>query len=573
MGQSCFLSKQKLSLFCYICAVGKWATFIILHCSSIIGILFAQPSSSNKVYHQAYQKYYQKRYSEAIPLFEQAIKNHPNEDKMAYSCLGYSYYMEKLYEKAIKMYEYSLDHFPDINTGHSIRMLAFCYHQMGDYKKSLEYCELYEALISQLKKFNLTPKENQENEQTISYIKQKNQQELKSISIRNQLKSHPIAAKITPITILNDDTDDIAPCISVDESTLFFTSYRKREKSTYNSHSEQWDGNIYVSYSTNNGLTWSKPMSIHSNINTTNQEGPCALTLDGSTMYYYTWFEGTGGDIVESTIQNGVWSKPKRLPDVINTDLWESQPTISPDGNLLIFVRSEGYAKPSDLWYSVKDASGKWTPAKNMGSLINSEMSEMSPYLHIDGKTLYFSSNGHSTMGGYDIFKTTLLPDGTWSKPENVGYPINSEKDDQYFVLNASGTKAYLSSNRDSPNNKMNLYQIELPESFKTQNVTVITGTIKDELTDKPLISKIVVENMQSHKTQILYSNDKGKFTVVLPHSHKYGIKIEKMNYESKYAIFEVNKNFQFIKKMIKLRSIEKPGGLDLRKKDELSGF
>lgn len=536
-------------------------------------MIFAQSLSAH-AYHQAYKKYYEQQYSEAVPLFEYAIQHYPNQDKMAYSCLGYAYYMQKNYDKSIRMYEYSLNSFPDVNTGHCIRMLAFCYHQTGDYQKSLYYCDLYQSLVTQIKNFNATTKESQENEAQIQYIKQKNEQEIKSITIRNQLKNNPIPAKITPITSLNDVTDDIGPILSADESTLFFTSYRRRENATYNPNSEQWDGNIYISQSTNNGQTWSKPVGIHPNINTKNQEGPCTLTPDGRTMYYYTWFENTGGDIVESKLENGIWSKPKRLSDAINSQLWESQPTISPDGNLIIFVRSEGYAKPSDLWYSTKDAHGKWTPAKNMGSTINTEMSEMSPYLHIDGKTLFFSSNGHTTMGGYDIFKSVLLPNGTWSKPENVGYPINTEKDDQYFVLNPSGTKAYLCSNRDNPNNKMNLYQVELPETFKTQGGLLITGVIKDELTEQPLISKIIVEDLQEQKTvQTIYSDEKGKFTLLLSQPRRYGVRIEKNNYQPKYAVFDVNKNFQSIKKIIKLRINQKPGALDLRKKDELSGF
>lgn len=525
-------------------------------------------------YHEAYKKYYQKKYNEAIPLFEEAVKNYPDEDKLAYSCLGYSYYIEKNYKKAIEVYEYSLHHFPDVNTGHCIRMLAFCYHDIANYQKSLEYCELYESLLEQLKKWNVISKETEENEQNILYIRKKNEQELKSITIRNEMKSNPISAKISAVAELNDFTDDIAPCLSADENTLYFTSYRKQANSSYNSQTEQWDGNIFVSYSSNQGVSWSKPINIHYNINTNNQEGPCILTIDGNTLYYYTWFQNTGGDIVESKkLANGAWSKPKRLPDEINTTLWESQPTVSPDGNLLIFVRSEGYAKPSDLWYSTKDAYGKWTTAKNMGDIINTPMSEMSPYLHIDGKTLYFSSNGHASMGGYDVFKSTLQSNGTWSKPVNVGYPINSEKDDQYFVLNASGTKAYFSSSREDSKNKMNLYQAELPESFRTQYSMVVIGYTKDEDNDSPLTCKIQIEDLTTHTpVQTLYSNADGRFSFVLTENKKYGIKIEKKNYESKYVTFEVNKNFQSIKKIIKLRSVEKPGGTDLRKKDEMSG-
>lgn len=526
-------------------------------------------------YHEAYKKYNQKKYNEAIPLFEEAIRQYPDEDKLAYSCLGYAYYCEKKYEKAIQVYEYSLHNFPDINTGHCIRMLALCYNDVANYEKSLEYCELYQSLLEQLKKWNIFSKENEEHEKDIIYIRKKNEQELKSITVRNQLKNNPVQAKITHLSVLNDATDDIAPCILADESALYFTSYRKRENATYNSQTEQWDGNILISQSPDNGISWTAPKNILFNINTNNQEGPCTITADGNTMYYYTWFEKTGGDIVESKFENGVWSKPKQLGEVINTQSWESQPTISADGNMLIFVRSEGYAKPSDLWYSVKDASGKWTTAKNMGNIVNTQMSEMSPYLHVDGKTLYFSSNGHATMGGYDIFKTTLQPDGTWSTPENVGYPINSEKDDQYLVLNPAGTKGYFSSNRDNPKNKMNLYQADLPQEFRTENTILITGYIKDEKNDNPLICKIQIEDLTTHTiVQTIYSNKYGKFSLILGNGKKYGVKIEKNNYESKYAVFEVNKNFQSIKKVIKLRSIEKPGGgIDLRKKDELSGF
>lgn len=557
------------SIFADVYARGIFLIVVWLSMSVVSG-----QHTAASVYHEAYKKYNQKRYAEAIPLFEEALKQYPEEDRLAYSCLGYAYYSERKYDKAIQTYEYSLHSFPDINTGHCIRMLAFCYNDIGNYEKSLEYCELYQSLLEQLKKWHILSKENEENEQNILYIRKKNEQELKSLTVRNQLKNNPVQAKITCLSALNDATDDIAPCITPDESTIYFTSYRKRENASFNGQTEQWDGNIFISNRSANGLSWSNPVSIHQNINTTNQEGPCTLTSDGNTLYYYTWFEGTGGDIVESKSENGIWSKPKRLSDAINSNIWESQPTISADGNMLVFVRSEGYAQPSDLWYSTKDASGKWTVAKNMGSTVNTSMSEMSPYLHIDGKTLYFSSNGHATMGGYDIFKTVLQPDGTWSKPENVGYPINSEKDDQYFVLNASGTKGYFSSNRENPKNKMNLYQADLPEEFRTQHVTLLTGYIKDEINDIPLVCKIQIEDLTTHTVvQTISSNSNGKFSIVLAQNKKYGVRIEKKNYESKYAVFEVNKNFQSVKKIIKLRSIEKQGGTDLRRKDELSGF
>lgn len=550
-----------------------WIIFMIFVCQAGL----AQESTHHiAVYQIAFNKYYAKQYGEAIPLFEYALKAEPDADKYAYSCLGYCYYYTENYDKAIENYRISLDKYPDVNTGHCLRVLAFSYYENRAYEDALKCCDIYDKINAQLQKLGSSSKENRVNTEDIHHLKAKAMHEIDVKALRVHLKNNPLKVHIKNLGVLvNDVKDDIAPIVNADESMLLFTSFRKHTNASFNTETKQWDGDFYYCLSENGGTTWSKAKSLSSAINTNSQEGPCTMSADGHTVYFYRWFSETGGDIVESRVNGTQWSTPKRLSESINTSAWETQPTVSSDGNLMIFVRAPSYNKPSDLWYTTKDAQGQWSMAKNLGKNVNTELSEFSPFLHPDGKTLYFSSNGHPGMGGFDIFRSHLQADGTWSKPENVGYPINTERDDEYFALNASGSRAYIVSNREDTQGRLDIYQIEMPEENRPNPLTTLVGFVKHEYTYVPLGCKVIVEEAGTKKKigEFVANETTGKFIVVLPAGKKYGVKLEKQGYESRYAVFDVPANYQQVRKTIKLKPLEKSGSFDLRPKDELSGF
>ena len=193
--------------------------------------------------------------------------------------------------------------------------------------------------------------------------------------------------------------------------------------------------------------------------------------VQNTLYFYYCADANTNGDIYTQTYQNNSWNTPQKLPDGINSPYWETAPALNFTQTLLIFAsdRPNGYGK-SDLYFSVKDSTGKWTPAQNMGSTLNTKDDETNPYLTPDGKTLYFISNGHQTLGGFDIF-VSHYEKGNWSKPQNLGYPINTIYNElNYYIIDS--LHAYIASDRicnEFSKNNVNIYSVQYPVRKKAE--------------------------------------------------------------------------------------------------------
>ena len=186
-------------------------------------------------------------------------------------------------------------------------------------------------------------------------------------------------------------------------------------------------------YSTKTNGQWSGPVNMNELLKVDRDLFPTSISNDGKTLYLYSSAD-YDGIIYTSQFENGIWSPLVKLNENINTKYWESHATISHDNKKLYFTsnRKGGY-EGLDIYVSERDSTGDWGPAKNLGPVINTPYNEESPFLSKDDKTLFFSSRGHFNMGGYDIFYSTLLPDGEWSVPLNVGFPLNSTDDDVFF--------------------------------------------------------------------------------------------------------------------------------------------
>lgn len=221
--------------------------------------------------------------------------------------------------------------------------------------------------------------------------------------------------------------------------------------------------NLYTSAIVNG--EYMPAMQIPIDLNNNKRMGAVSITADQNKMYFVgiDFIDSQGrGDIYESDYVNGEWSKPVNLGNIVNTSQMESQPCISADGKELYFVRESNARKTSDLFYS-ESYQGKWTNPKPIKSA-HSKGNEMSPFLHPDGNTLYFASDGLPGMGGFDIYMCKRLPEGDWSEPVNLGYPINSEKDEISFVVSTDGKKAFISTNRDGGLGGFDVYVFDLDE-------------------------------------------------------------------------------------------------------------
>jgi hypothetical protein len=274
---------------------------------------------------------------------------------------------------------------------------------------------------------------------------------------------------------INSEFDDYSPVISIDESTLYFTSKRIRKDSSNYYSKDPYNGkyfdDIYVSH--NYDGIWTRPELVA--ISSEDHEATINITVDGQTLYVYK-----NEDIYSATSdENGNWSQLTKLDDNINSESMESHAHISTDGNTFYFVSErKGGLGGKDIFKSKKLPNGQWGKAQSIGNGINTPYNEDGIFLHPDGKTLYFSSEGHTSIGGYDIFSSTMDEEGNWSTPENLGYPVNSTDDDVFFVTSADGKRGYYSSFQESGFGGHDVYQISL-EDANAKPVTLLTGFIK----------------------------------------------------------------------------------------------
>jgi outer membrane protein OmpA-like peptidoglycan-associated protein len=264
---------------------------------------------------------------------------------------------------------------------------------------------------------------------------------------------------------INSEFEDYAPVLNQDEDEIVFTT-RRKDGNTFENVADDNKPYEDIFDAKKSGGTWSKAKNIGPTVNTKYNDSNLALSPDGNTLFLYK-DEGNGDIYFSKKLKDGAWSAPEALPGLINSSYRESSVSITKDGNTLYFSseRPGGFGG-SDIYYCLKDSKGEWTRVKNCGSVINSEADEDGPFIDYDQKTLYFSSKGRKGMGGFDIFKTTLVnPDKMeWSDPENLGYPINTPDDDAFFVSTKDGKRGYYASVRDDGFGYSDIYMITIPD-------------------------------------------------------------------------------------------------------------
>ena len=356
---------------------------------------------------------------------------------------------------------------------------------------------------------------------------------------------------------LNSSASDYGPVVSADESTILITS--RRAGSTGDKKDPEGNGFFEDIYqATWRGKAWSTATNLGAPVNTDDHNATVGLAPDGQRMLVYA---GTnGGDLLEATLGGTTWDKPRRLNSRINTNSHETSASYSPDGRFLYFVSDrEGGAGGSDI-YKV-DLAGKNTPV-NLGPAINTAYGEEGVFMQPDGKTMFFSSEGHNSMGGYDIFKS-VYENGKWSEPENLGWPINTPDDDVFFVTSASGRHGYYSSDRPGGLGAKDIYRITFlgPEkqpvlseedqllasrlapvkqtvlapavAVATAQVTILKGTVTDAATHQPLDAAIdLIDNTSGQTIANFRSNaTSGRYLVSLPSGTNYGIVVRQDGY------------------------------------------
>ncbi|MGV8879106.1 MAG: OmpA family protein [Sphingobacteriaceae bacterium] len=339
------------------------------------------------------------------------------------------------------------------------------------------------------------------------------------IAIKN-----PVAFK--PISVgegINTENDEYLPVVTADESTLIFT------RKVCNNE------DFYVSKKHHN--QWTTAINLSKNINTADyNEGAQSISQDGQYLFFTGCNrpDGLGRcDIYISKKNVNDWGKPTNVGLPVNTSGWESQPAISADGRALYFVsnRQGGYGG-YDIWKSELLANGWGTP-ENLGPNINTPYDEQSPFIHPDDQTLYFSSNGWPGMGNKDLFISRKSFKGLWQKPVNLGFPINSNGEENGLSLTATGNYAFFSSNKLSGSGGYDIYTFELPVNIRPSMVTYVSGTVSDAKTNEPIDAEIEIIDLNNGMAVYIDSStpDSGRFLATLSVGKNYGLNISKEGY------------------------------------------
>lgn len=378
------------------------------------------------------------------------------------------------------------------------------------------------------------------------------------------LMKSELAAEIKNIgDVVNTDALEFAPVISSDESVLIFTYRGQRSTGGLldNKFKPDPDGDYYEDIFISNRLgdNWLSPEPIGENINTKGHDASIALSADGQTLFIYKSDPKDKGDIFVSKLQGEIWSTPKRLGSNINTNSWEGSCSLSADGQYLYFASERpGGMGGRDIYVSKIQPDGEWGKAENLGPAINTKYNDDGPFIHPDGISLYFNSEGHNSMGGSDIMYS-VLKNGVWSAPTNLGHPINSTEDDRYYVLSADGERGYYSSGKKDGFGQQDIYVVYPGFTGEKPILALVVGVVTAD--DKPVEATVKVSNAETGEDKGNYRTNSatGKYLIALTPGNKYKIAIEVEGMEPLLEYLDVKslETFVQVQKDYKLYSEE----------------
>jgi len=336
----------------------------------------------------------------------------------------------------------------------------------------------------------------------------------------------------TPVDMrwrINSIYADMFPFITADTQTFYFTRWvRNMDLDFYFAKPDSCGG-------------WLTAQNMGSPPNTPDQEIAQTISADGHYLFFTRcdnrsdngWDQG-GCDLYMAYRSDSVWSVPQSFGGTINSPAYEGMACLSPDNRQLYFVsdRPGGYGG-MDIWVSNFE-NGLWQEPRNLGPKINTAGNDMTPFLHIDGKTLYFSSNGRAGMGGYDLYMCRKINDTDWTTPVNMGYPINTPYDDMSECVSVDGKKFYFASDRDSLAGRYDIYEMDLPEQLQPVPVNYVKGYVYDSISKSRLnYTSIYVINAKKGDTiyHFLSNRGDGSFMITLPVGGKYAFAADRIGY------------------------------------------
>ncbi|CAN5315717.1 OmpA family protein [soil metagenome] len=460
------------------------------------------------------------QYNQALELLKDAVKR-DNKFAEAHLRLGTVY-------KSIGQNEQALHHFEKaVNLKPDNPLFIGGYYSLADHYFSQGNFEEARNYLAKIYSKNL------KDPRIIKDVKALH--ENIDFASENIHKPLPFDPKALPAHI-NKYSFQSFPVLTADQQTLIFTRLY--------SYDPQHDEDIYISKKIpvpdSPGETeWSEPYSISPKINTKSNEGTCTISADGK-MLIFTSCQGRksfGSCDLYVTYKTGeLWSESQNMGPKINSSSWDSQPSLSADGRTLYFIsnRPGGIGK-RDIWVSEIDESGEWKPAKNLGPEINTQEDEVSPFIHVNGQTLYFASKGYPGFGGFDLYVVEKKESG-WTAPTNLGYPLNNYDDQLSLFITSDGQKGFYSHEKKNGNNyhSSHIYEFDVPEEIKVTNKSnFVAGKVYDAETKKLLDAQIELFDISEDQLVSQVSSDpvNGEYLIVLTEGAEYALFITRPDY------------------------------------------
>merc|ERR1711991_147756 len=403
--------------------------------------------------------------------------------------------------------------------------------------------------------------------------------------------------------MINSEYPEYGMIMTADASEIYFTS---RRPSTLGGGKDLMIDQYFEDVYTSNkfeGNSWIKAKNIGDPVNTKGHDAAVALSPDGSKMIVYIDDKGDG-NLYGSVREGNEWSKPEKFDEPINSDYHEASAWYTSDGKRIFFIserplEKRGNPKDRDIYVAEWDAEEEeWIDPQRLPEEVNTKYDEDGIYVHPDGKTIYFSSKGHNTMGGYDVFKSVLQEDGSWSKAENMGYPINTPDDDVFFLVAANGRDAYMTSYREDGFGDKDLYKVTLlgdekepilmaedlllanaeapssavviePKVEVKDQLAILKGIVRDDKTKEPLKANIELVDNETNEVVAEFTSDAktGRFLVSLPGGKNYGIAVKAEGYLFHSENFNVKQNeaYKEVEKNVDLKKVDVGQSIVLR--------
>jgi outer membrane protein OmpA-like peptidoglycan-associated protein len=498
---------------------------------TLTGMALAQPgkmplSSTNKKalknYEQAQLKFDQKKDNEAIQLLNKSIEADPNFIE-AYVFLNEVLMVNRQFEKAIEAGEKAIrvntDYFPVLHYN-----MGLAHFDLGKYTEAIRYLDYF---VSYPRLSEATKKQGR--------------MLLESARFAEHAIKNPVEFKPRNLgKNVNSELNEYLPSLTADEEKLVFTVLVPTNPSKPDDMRYMFE-DFFISEWKNN--EWQPRYNPGPPLNSPGNDGAQCVSADGQVIFFTACEEANGYpggrkgfgscDIFYTRKTDEGYTPPENLGNPISSRNWDAQPSITADGSTLYFVSNRPGGKGGkDIWRSTLSAEGYWGKPECLGDSVNTPGNEESPFIHADGVSLYFSSDGHPGMGKADLFLSRIKPDGSFSRPVNLGYPINTKDNERDFIVNAAGTKAYFSADRPEGFGGQDIYEFDLPVHLRPRKVSYVKGRIKDATNNKPIAAIVELIDLSSGQTiQKMPSNKKGEFLVCIQAEKNYAFNISRKDY------------------------------------------